>query len=61
MLTATITPSVRPTPFDAAFAAALACGWTGEAAFAACCCMRAHGMLDVEIEAAFRDAALRIQ
>jgi hypothetical protein len=61
MLTATITPSVCLTAFDHAYNAAIFAGWPGRAAFDACVIMRAHGMLDREIEAAFLDAARRIQ
>jgi hypothetical protein len=60
-MTATITPRACPTPFDRAFVSAMAAGWPGPMAFTACCCMKAHGMSDGEIEQAFIDAARRIQ
>jgi hypothetical protein len=60
-MTATITQSPTPTPFDHAFAAAIFCGWPERAAFDACVVMKAHGMRDREIELAFLDARKRIQ
>jgi hypothetical protein len=60
-MTVTLTPSVRPTAFDFAFAAALACGWPPEPAFHACCTMLASGMSAGEAERLFRDAARRVQ
>jgi hypothetical protein len=61
-MTATITPSLRPTSFDFAIGAALRAGWQPlRCAFDAVCAMRAHGMSDAEVEMAFLDAARRIQ
>ena len=60
-MTVTVTPAVSPTPFDHAWAAAQFAGWPPEPAFLACVTMRAHGMLDREIELSFLDARKRIQ
>jgi hypothetical protein len=60
-MTVSVKHACAPTPFDHAFTAALDCGWPGEAAFHACCAMRAHGMSDAEVEWAFIDAGRRVQ
>ncbi len=60
-MTATVTPSPQPTPFDWALFAAVAAGWEGRPAFDACIVMRAAGMTDREIELAFLDCRRRIQ
>ena len=60
-MTATITPSPCPTPFDFAWAAAQFAGWPPEPAFHAVCYMKTTGMSDRDIELAFLDCRRRIQ
>jgi hypothetical protein len=60
-MTATVRLSPTPTPFDYAFAAALAAGWWPQAAFDAVCCMLCHGASPAEIEQAFLDCRRRLQ